>query len=211
MFTELLKFELKYRLKLLSTHVYFGVLFLFSTYAVIGSSGIIPGTRIYLGDWTGKLHVNAPVAVNYLITTLCFLGLFVACAFMISAVNRDFLYGAYPLYFTRPISPRAYLAARFLGSLTILMYVFSAAGLGGLLAAVLPIYPPGKVGTFHLMTYLQPYLVNVIPNALFLGAVFFTLAVVFRKSMPVFTAGVLLVVLHVLARNLAGQPGLAEV
>ncbi|RPI21587.1 MAG: hypothetical protein EHM61_24405, partial [Acidobacteria bacterium] len=89
--------------------------------------------------------------------------------------------------------------------------VFSAAGLGGLLAAVLPIYPPGKVGTFHVMTYLQPYLVNVIPNALFLGAVFFTLAVVFRKSMPVFTAGVLLVVLHVVARNLAGEPGLEKV
>ncbi len=210
MFTELLKFELKYRLRLVSTHVYFTLLFLFSAYSVIGSSGVIPGTRIYLGDWTGKLYLNSPFTVNYLVTTLCYIGLFVLCAFMISAVNRDFQYGSHPLYFTKPIGRRAYLAARFLGSVVFVLYVFSAVGLGGLFAAVLPIYPAGKVGPFHLATYIQPYAVNVVPNVLFLGAVFFALAVVFRKSMPVFTAGLGFVILHVVARNLAGEERLAK-
>ena len=211
MFTELLKFELTYRLRLVSTHVYFTLLFLFSAYSVIGSSGVIPGTRIYLGDWTGKLQLNSPFTVNYLITTLCYIGLFVLCAFMISAVNRDFQYGSHPLYFTKPIGRRAYLAARFIGSVVFVLYVFSAVGLGGLFATVLPIYPAGKVGPFHLLTYIQPYVVNVVPNVLFLGGVFFALAVVFRKSMPVFTAGLGFVILHVVARNLAGEERLAKI
>jgi ABC-2 type transport system permease protein len=210
MFTELLKFELEYRLRLVSTHIYFTVLFLFAAYTVVGSSGVIPGTMIYLGDWTGKLYINSPFTVNYLVTTLCFIGLFVLCSFMISAVNRDFQYGTHSLYFTKPISPRAYLAARFLGSVLCVLYVFSAVGLGGLFAALLPIYPAGQVGPFHLLTYVRPYAVNVLPNVLFLGGVFFALAVVLRRSMPVFTAGLGFILLHIIARNLAGEERLAK-
>ncbi len=209
MFTELFKFELRYRMKLASTHVYFAALLLFSGYTAVASSGVIPGTRVYLGEFSGKLYLNSPFTVNYLVTTLCYLGLFVACAFMITGATRDFRHGSEALYFTRPITPAAFAGTRFFGNLIALLYIFSAVGLGGLAATLLPIYGPDKVGPYHVMTYLQPYLANVIPNAFFLGATFFCLAILLRRSIPVFTAGLGFLIIHVLARNLAGERGLA--
>ena len=42
--------------------------------------------------------------------------------------------------------------------------------------------------------YFQPYLINVWPNLLFLTAIFFALATLTRKMLPVYVASVLVLI-----------------
>jgi len=60
MFVEFLTFELRYRLKRLSTHVYFAVMFGLAFTFLVGASGVIHGWQPNLaGLGTGSIYLNA--------------------------------------------------------------------------------------------------------------------------------------------------------
>jgi len=59
-----------------------------------------------------------------------------------------------------------------------------------------------RVGPQMASAFLQPYLINVLPNLLFLTAIFFALAALSRKMLPVYVAGVLVLIGYfVVAQN----------
>jgi hypothetical protein len=55
----------------------------------------------------------------------------------------------------------------------------------------------------RLSAYLQPYLFIVIPNVFYLGALFFSMAALGRKMLPVYVTSVVLVVGYLIASGLA--------
>ena len=51
-----------------------------------------------------------------------------------------------------------------------------------------------RLGPQMVAAYFQPYFINVLPNLLFLTAIFFALAALTRKMLPVYVAGVLVLI-----------------
>lgn len=201
MFKEIFLYELRYRFKKASTWVYFGGVFLAAFLAVLGAGGVLGG-NVVIGDSSGKVHLNSPLTIYLLCGFMAYFGMMVVSAVMAGGIVRDFQHGAHPFFFTKPISKLAYLGGRFLGSFVVLIFIFSAAGLGVMLATSLPVFDQGLIGPFRLSYYLWPYLVSIVPNLFLMGAVFFGLTILLRKLMPVYVASAVLFLGYLMASNM---------
>src|SRR5699024_1618435 len=88
-------------------------------------------------------------------------------------------------------------------SFLVTMLVLMGIGLG-LMAGELP-WPwlqPEKFGPFNIMAYVQPYLLFVWPNLLFIGAIFFALATLTRNILSTYIGSIMFLVLYVISQNL---------
>jgi len=199
MFT-IASFELRSRLKLLSTWVYFVVFFALAMLWIAAAGGLFKDANILFGS--GKVFVNSPFA---LAQTVAFLGLFgatVMAAVMGRAVQQDVEYRTQAFFFTSPIGKLQYLGGRFLGAFVVLVVVFSSIGLGAFLATLLPGMDADRLGPNRWAAYLLPYATVLLPNVLLIGAVFFSLAAATRKMLPVYVGSVLLLLGWLIAQQL---------
>ena len=78
------------------------------------------------------------------------------------------------------------MAGRFLASLVSSFFVFSGTGIGALFASIIHSAQGNKMGPVRLMTYIKPYLTGVLPNVLFVGVLFFSIAILTRKIFAVY-------------------------
>ena len=123
-------------------------------------------------------------------------------AVMGRAVQQDVEYRTQSFFFTAPIGKLQYLGGRFLGAFGVLLVVFSGIGLGAFVATLLPGMDAERVGANHWASYLAPYAVVLVPNILFVGAIFFTLAAATRKMLPVYVGSVILILGWLIAQQL---------
>ncbi|WP_162056283.1 M1 family aminopeptidase [Pontibacter pamirensis] len=205
MFKEILSFEVRYRLKRPATYIYFGLQFLMAFLVMLNLGGAF-GNSFILGDASGgKVYANSPYQINWLITLLSWFGVLITCFMMGTPVFRDFKYKTHSIYYTTPISKAGYLFGRFSGSFLITLLVFLGLAAGAFSATLMPFMEADKLGPLNIMWYLQPYLVIVIPNLLFTGAVFFALATLTRSGLSLYVGGVIFLVLYGIARGLTGD------
>jgi ABC-2 type transport system permease protein len=174
MFTKIFTFELRYQAR---QPLLWGVALLFAllTFAAVTSDAV------RLGGGIGNVHRNAPLVILTLLSVMTILGMFVITAFVASAAIRDFEHDTAALFFSKPISKFDYLAGRFAGSLVASLGVFVGAALGIVIGSWMPWLEAERLGPFSFTPYLYAFLVIVLPNVLFLGAVFFTLASLSRS------------------------------
>ncbi len=185
MFLGMLLFELRRRIKRVSTWLYFAIFALFGFMGVYRASvgrGLL--ARLTLAG-RGNIEADAPYAIYYFVTLLSAYGLLLAAAIFGRAGSRDFDENFHPLCFTYPTGKMRYIGARFAGALAATMIVLSGTGWGALLGTISPWTDSAKIGDIRLLAYIQPYLVSALPNVLFAGALFFALAILSRRFLPV--------------------------
>ncbi len=201
MFLPILLFELKYRLKRPATWIYFGLLFLMAFLLVTAAGGGFgTGINISLGGDGQAVKINSPFSVNITVTILSVFGTIIASSLMGNPVYRDFEYRTHPLFYTTPISKWGYLGGRFLGSYLIAALVFSGLGLGAALAGIMPWVEADRfLAATPAGTYVWPYLVLVLPNLLFTGAIFFTMATLTRNILSTYIGSVLLLMAYLIS------------
>ena len=166
---------------------------------------VMASDAIELGGAVGNVHRNAPLVLIRLMTILTILGMFVVTAFVASSAYRDFDQNTHPLFFSKPIRKRDYLLGRFLGSLTIAVLVFVGPALGLLLGSFGPWLDPNRLGPTQLAPYVYSFLVFVLPNLLFLGAVFFVLTALSRSLLFTYLGVVAFFVGWAIAAKLMGD------
>lgn len=194
-------FELRKRLRWPSTYVYFGIFLALAFLNMIVAGGAFKSAQVSFGSG-GKVLANSPYAVHTFITLTSYFGLIVTAAITGQAVHQDFEANSYALFFTTPVKRLSYLIGRFLGAQLILLFVFSSIALGLWLGSLMPFLEPAMVGRNSAVAYLQPYLVSVLPNLLFTGALFFTVATLSRRMFPVYVLSVVLLVGYLIANSL---------
>ena len=183
-------FEFRSRLKLLSTWVYFFVFVAIALLWIAAAGGLFAHASIAFGS--GKVAVNSPYALAQTVATLGLLGVTVMAAIMGRAVQQDFEYRTQSFFFTAPIGKLQYLGGRFIGAFGVLLVVFAGIGIGAFFATLLPGMDPERLGMNRWAAYALPYAWLLLPNALFVGSVFFSLAALTRKMLPVYIGSVLL-------------------
>jgi ABC-type transport system involved in multi-copper enzyme maturation permease subunit len=193
-------FEARQRLKLLSTWIYFFSFLALAMFWVAAAGGAFKDITISFG---GRVLVNGPRQVALSSALLGCFGIVVAAAMMGRSVQQDFEYETHHFFFSAPIPKYAYVFGRFLGALATLAVVFSSIVLGNLLGALLPAVDPSRVGPFTALAYLQPYVLTLLPNLFIFGAIFFVLAALTRRMLPVYVAGVVMMIGYLVAPSLA--------
>ena len=182
-------FEFRSRLKLVSTWIYFLVFFCLALLWIAAAGGLFKDANISFGS--GKVAVNSPFALAQTVAILGMFGITVMAAIMGRAVQQDVEYRTQSFFFTAPIGKLEYLGGRFVGAFGVLLVVFASVGLGAFVATLLPGMDAERLGPNRWAAYLLPYATVLLPNALVIGAVFFSLAAATKKMLPVYIGSVL--------------------
>jgi hypothetical protein len=193
-------FEARQRLKLLSTWVYFFAFLGLAMLWMAAAGGAFKEAFVTFG---ARILINAPRQVALTTAYLGCLGVVVAAAVMGRSVQQDFEYESHHFFFSAPIPKYAYVFGRFLGALATLAVVFSSIVLGSLLGTLLPGLDPARIGPYSAASYLQPYFLTLLPNLFIFGALFFVLAALTRRMLPVYVASVVMMIGYTVAPSLA--------
>lgn len=205
MFLAIFRFEIKYRLNRPATYLYFVIFTLVGLlYGAImgGAFGSEVAVMITGG---GKNLANSPSNIMSIIGAVGQISIFVVAAMMGVPVFRDFEHKTYALFFTKPISKWSYLGGRFLGSLFVTSIVMLSISLGLILSQWLPSVNADKYGAFHLVYYLYPYFLVVLPFVIFTGAIFFSTVSLTRNQLFIYLNALMVLVLIFAANFLAGK------
>jgi ABC-2 type transport system permease protein len=204
MITSILTFEFARRLSRISTYVYFVVFFGLGFLFVLMSGGAFAQASVDFGTG-GKVLVTSPFALNLIIMFVSFFGVVVVAAISGQATYQDLDSNSTAFFYTAPITKFDYLSGRFLGSLAIQVVIFASVGLGAWAGTRMPWLDTARVGPQTFYSYFQPYLTMVIPNLVFISAIFFSLAALGKKMLPVYAGSVILLIGYFIASQLSSD------
>jgi ABC-2 type transport system permease protein len=205
MVASILLFEVRQRLRRISTYIYFVVFFALGFLFVNLAGGAFPGGSVDFGTG-GKVLLNSPFALMLIITYVSFYGVIITAALAGQATYQDIDHNCAAFFYTTPISKFDYLGGRFLGSIVVQLLIFSSVGLGTWVGTHMPWLDRTRFGPENFLGYLQPYFVLVLPNLFFTTAIFFAIAMLARKMLPVYVGSVLLLVGYFAATQLSSNP-----
>ena len=194
------RFEAAQRLRMLSTWVYFGVFLALSLLWTASAGGALRDISISFG---GRVLIDGPRQVALSTAMLGCLGVVVVAAVMGRALQQDFEHGMHHFFFSAPIGKPAYVAGRFLGAYATLAVIFASITLGGWLGTFVPGVLPERLGASTLAGWITPYLFTLLPNLFIFGAIFFVLAALSRRMLPVYVASVIMTIGYIVAPSLA--------
>src|SRR5579863_7758674 len=195
-------FEFRQRLRRISTYIYFLVFGGLSCLFTLMAGGGIPGATVEFGTG-GKVLVNSPYALQAIISYITFFGIIVTASIAGQSTYQDIESHSTDFFFTAPITKFQYLAGRFLGALAIQVLIFSDVGIGAWVGTRLPWLDPTRLGPQNLAAYLQPYWILVLPNLIVTTAIFFGLAALGKKMLPVYAGSVILLIGYFVAQQLS--------
>jgi ABC-2 type transport system permease protein len=195
---EILSFEVEYRLRRPAAWL-FGAVFIWLAFMCVTGMLVEESSR------AGDLHANAPagVAVGNIIISM--FGLVVTAALFSGAALRDVETRMHPLFAASPITKSDYLGGRFIGALIVNLLLISVVPF-----ALMFFLRPGFVdatllGPFRLAAFLQPYVFFLLPNVFFTGSVLFAIAVLTRRSLPVFAGAAFLFISGLLIEEVVAE------
>jgi ABC-2 type transport system permease protein len=204
MIRPILAFEFTRRLRRISTYVYFLVFFALGMLFIMSSGGAFAGATVDFGTG-GKVLVTSPFVLNLVIMFVSFFGVIVVAAISGQATYQDLDSNSTAFFYTAPITKLDYLGGRFLGALAVEILIFTSVGLGAWVGTRMPWLDPTRVGPQSFYAYFQPYLTMVIPNLIFTSAIFFSLAALGKKMLPVYAGSVLLLIGYFVADQLSSD------
>ncbi len=194
------RFEAGQRLRLLSTWVYFGVFLALAMLWMAAAGGVFRDAVVSFG---GRVLINAPRQIALTAAFLGCFGVVVTAAVMGRSVQQDFEYQMHHFFYSAPIRKYHYVFGRFLGAFIVLAVIFSSILLGAWLGSFIPGIAPDRLGPASLASFVQPYLFTLLPNIFIFGAIFFVLAALTRRMLPVYVASVVMMIGYVIAPSLA--------
>ena len=196
MFKDIFLFELNYRFRRPATWIYFFLL-LISAMLLIGF-GSTPASE--------KVFHNAPIIIANLLLLISIFGILIASAVMGVPLYRDLEHKTGTFLFSYPISKFGYFMGRFWGSFVTLLFISLGALLGiylGSLVGPLLGTESERYGPNLLINYLQPWFTLLLPNLWLAGSLFFALIVFTRNIRSIYSGGIVVFILYLLANFLS--------
>ena len=185
MLWQMISFELRYWLRSWMLWIFL---------LIIGALifGAVSSDHITVGGALSNTYRNAPFVIENFYSFIGLLTLLMTTAFVNSAAARDFSHRTHEIIFSTPIRRRDYLLGRFLGSTLISIVPMLGVSIAILLAKYMPWVDPERFGPVNWTAHLQGILVFAIPNAFFMAAVLFAIAVLARNEIVSFIGGLVL-------------------
>jgi ABC-2 type transport system permease protein len=186
MFSEIFRFEIKYRLKKLDTYLFFLFFFLAVTlgFALSPPSG------------NRNSFVNSPAIITDMLVGSTTVMMLVSGVIMSGSLYRDIEFNVYESYLTFPISRNGYFWGRFLGSFLFVMIIGSSVIWGALAGPLIGLWlgwlGPNMVAPFHWVNYIQPFFCYVLPNMFVTSAIFFGLVAYTRNTRVIYAGAIVL-------------------
>ncbi len=201
MFKEIFLFELRLAAKKPATYIYFGVFFIITFFIGLAVSGVFDTSS----SDSNQLS-NSPFAVTSVLQGTSILFSLLVSIMLISIVatviQKDYQYNTHPFFFTKPITKAQYFFGRFSSVFLVAALIITGPVAGYFTGTLFGAGTP-QMGPFHLMNYLQPYLLFTLPNLFVFAVVFFSLTTYTRGTMAAYIVALIIMVLQFSANSLA--------
>lgn len=189
MFETIYKYELKHWLRQPFVYV-FAFLFLIVPWMIMWGMGSEKASRF------GGLELNSAYYILRIISYLNVFIYFLLPAIIGASVYRDFKDHVHTVLYSYPFTKRAYLFAKFLSSFTVVVVIVILLGLGCLLGTLMPGVNPALVADFNFWSYVQPYLLFIVPNLVLIGLIVFAVVTMTRNIYAGFVTVVVLILIR---------------
>lgn len=196
-------YELKHWFKQPSTYI-FGTLFFVFGFAAMTISGDILGEKTVLEGSNAFANSSFRI-ISYFYDLNLFI-LFLIPIFIGGAVFRDYSSNAFMVLYSFPIKKFDYFLGKFLSGFFITSVILFLIGLGLFHGSLLPGLNPLLMGSNSILSYIQPYFLVVLPNAIFISMLVFSVVLLSRNSYAGFITVLLLYGLRRIILFVLGGP-----
>jgi ABC-type transport system involved in multi-copper enzyme maturation permease subunit len=188
MFSHFFSFELRYFLRGWMVWIFL---------LVIGVMifGAVSSDNVTVGGGLGNTHRNSPWVIQNFYGVASVLTLLMTTAFVNNAAIRDFQHNTHQMIFSLPVSKNGYLWGRFLGSSLIAILPSLGVSLGVLVGRFAPWADTDRFGPIYWGAHLNSLITLAIPNTIFIAAILFGIAALFRSTTISFLSALILLVL----------------
>ena len=185
MFLHIAWFEIRYWLRS-------WMLWIFTLITAALFFGAVSSDHVTIGEGLSNTYRNAPYVIENYYAIVGLLALLMVTAFVNSAAARDFSHNTYQIVFTTPLRRRDFLLGRFFGATLVSVIPMLGVSIGILLAKYMPWVEPERWERIIWSAHLKGILVFAVPNAFFMAAILFTIAVLARNEIVSFIGALLL-------------------
>ncbi len=185
MFLHIAWFEIRYWLRS-------WMLWIFALIIAALIFGAASSDHIQVGGALSNTYRNAPYVIENYYAIIGLLTLLMVTAFVNSAAARDFSHNTYQIVFTTPVRRRDFLLGRFFGATLVSVIPMLGVSIGILLAKYMPWVEPERWERIIWSAHLKGIFVFAVPNAFFMAAILFTIAVLARNEIVSFVGALLL-------------------
>lgn len=203
MFTTIFKHELKYWFGKPALYIYLVIFFLLSLFIAASTAGIFD--FITVTSSSAKI-VNSPIGINNTINGLTTFIFFLFPSIIGMSIYRDYRSDMHTILYSFPFTKTNYLFAKFFSGVTIVIIIVFAIAIGMFIGFRLPGTNSEIVGTFSFITYVQSYLIYIIPNVLLFGAIVFAVVTFTRNIAAGFITVILLMLIQGLVASALSGP-----
>jgi len=199
MFKTFFLSELKYTLKQPMVYIFIFILALMEFFATVSDN-------VTVGGAIGNVYRNSPYTITLHVTIFCIFSLLMAVAFFNNAALRDHNNEFNEILFTTPLSKPGYFFGRFFGALLVstlpLLGVFIGMLLGTYMNSIFGWIDTERFGDFFLETFINNYLLFILPNMFLAGAVIYAMANKWKSTVISFVGGLVIIVAYIVSGSL---------
>ena len=199
MFKTFFLSELKYTLRQPMVYIFIFILALMEFFATISDN-------VQVGGAIGNVYRNSPYTLTLHISIFCIFSLLMAAAFFNNAALRDHNNEFNEILFTTPLSKPGYFFGRFFGALFIstlpLIGVFIGMLLGTYMNSIFGWMDVSRFGDFYFETFLNNYLLFILPNMFLAGSIIFAMANKWKSTVISFVGGLVIIVAYIVSGSL---------
>ncbi|MBD3223924.1 MAG: hypothetical protein GF313_04295, partial [Caldithrix sp.] len=196
MFYAIFSHEIKYWLKNPTLYIYLFFFLILSTMTMAGFAGIFGE-----GSVESSSVANSPWNLYSLFKLYGKLLLFLAPTIIGHSIYRDYKSNMHTLLYSYPFHKAHYLFGKFLGSFSIVVLISLMLGSGFVIGTQLPGVNSELIQPFDWITYIQVYIIYLIPNLYIVGAVVFSIVIISRNIY----AGFISVIIIMIVREIFGK------
>ena len=191
--------ELRYTLRQPMVYIFMGIIALL----VFGASA---SDNVQIGGAVGNVYRNAPHVITVYVSVLTIFGLLFAAAFFNNAALREYKNNFNEILFSTPIGKLGFYMGRFFGALIIstipLLGVYIGMFYGTLIGPAAGWIEPDRVGPFYWPTFVNTYLLFVLPNMFIAGSIIFGLAQRYKNTIISFVGAMIIIVGYIASGQL---------
>ncbi|MEL6810673.1 MAG: M1 family aminopeptidase [Bacteroidota bacterium] len=191
--------ELRYTLKQPMVYIFMLLMGLMIFFATVSDN-------VQIGDAVGNVYRNSPYTLTIYTSVMTIFGLIMATAFFNNAALRDHNNQFNEILFTTPLSKAGYFFGRFFGALMLstvpILGVFLGMLIGSWMAPVFGWVDGERYGPFFLATFVNNYLLFILPNMFFAGTIIYAMATKWKSTVISFVGALVIIIAYIIAGTL---------
>ena len=168
--------------------------------------GAVASDNIVIGGTVGNVYKNAPHVITNYVAILSIFGLMIATAFFNNAALRDYENEFNEILFSTPIKKSVYFFGRFFGALVLstipLLGVFLGFWLGSIIGPAAGWIDADRIGPFYAASFINNYLLFIVPNMFFAGAIIFAMANKWKSTVISFVGTLIIIIGYIISGTL---------